>query len=572
MEPTVAQKPDSRTKKQRAEKRWGALKSERSPWLTDYQEVADFLFPRGGRFFTEDRNKGSQRSRVIHNETATQDLETLESGMMSGATSPARPWFRLDTRDPELAKLQPVRQWLDDVTDLILRVFNKSNTYTALHGIYGQLGAFGTGASIVLPDFENVIHHYPVPVGEYCIGQNSKGRVDTFYREFQMTVAQVVHEFGWDNASLSTKSRWNSEDLDGWVTVLHAIEPRRDRDPNLKDAKNMPWSSCYYEVGTDGDKPLRESGFRRFPVLVPRWTVLGSDSYGISPGMKAMGTIKGLQFKERSKADAIALKIDPPLVVPQTMTNRELDAHPGGRTTGDASTTTGVRTLYEVNLDLSDLREDIIRSEERIHRSFFADLFRMLSMQGQDARMTATEVAERHEEKLIALGPVLERLHNELLAPLVEMTFEIMLEMGMLPPPPEELSGQDVSPEFISMLAQAQRAIGTNSIDRFVGSLGMVAQMKPEVLDNFDADKWASEYGDMLGVPAALRIDPADVAALRTARAKAMAAKEQAAAMREQAATAKDLAAAPTGGEQQTALTDILNQFSGYGSPSPSQV
>ena len=122
------------------------------------------------------------------------------------------------------------------------------------------------------------------------------------------------------------------------------------------------------------------------------------------------------------------------------------------------------------------------------------------------------------------------------------------------------------------MLAQAQRAIGTNSIDRFVGSLGMVAQMKPEVLDNFDADKWASEYGDMLGVPAALRIDPADVAALRTARAKAMAAKEQAAAMREQAATAKDLAAAPTGGEQQTALTDILNQFSGYGSPSPSQV
>ena len=109
-----------------------------------------------------------------------------------------------------------------------------------------------------------------------------------------------------------------------------------------------------------------------------------------------------------------------------------------------------------------------------------------------------------------------------------------MLELGLLPQPPEELSGQDVSPEFISMLAQAQRAIGTNSIDRYVGSLGMVAQMKPEVLDNFDADKWASEYGDMLGVPARLRVDPADVAALRTARAQTMAAKEQAAAMREQ--------------------------------------
>jgi hypothetical protein len=180
----------------------------------------------------------------------------------------------------------------------------------------------------------------------------------------------------------------------------------------------------------------------------------------------------------------------------------------------------------------------------------------MLALAGPNTRMTATEVAERHEEKLLALGPVLERLHNELLQPMIENTFEIMLEQGLLPPPPPELQGVDITVEFVSILAQAQRAVGSNSIDRFMGNAMQLAQARPDVLDKVNFDKWADVYSGMVGVPTELIVDDDTVAALRKARANAEAAQAQVAIGREQAAAAKDLAAASTDGRN--ALTDSL--------------
>jgi hypothetical protein len=120
------------------------------------------------------------------------------------------------------------------------------------------------------------------------------------------------------------------------------------------------------------------------------------------------------------------------------------------------------------------------------------------------------------------------------------------------------------------MLAQAQRAIGTNAVDRFVGNLGAIAQMKPDILDKFDQDQWADIYADMLGVDPSLIVADKDVALLRDARNQALAAKEQAAVMQQQSQTVKNMAQAPTQG--QNALTDVVNMFSGYNSPSAIEV
>ena len=183
--------------------------------------------------------------------------------------------------------------------------------------------------------------------------------------------------------------------------------------------------------------------------------------------------------------------------------------------------------------------------------------------------MTATEVAERHEEKLLMLGPVLERLHNELLDPLIEITFERLLKAGVLPPPPEELIGVNLEVEFVSILAQAQRAIGANSTDRFVGNLGAMAQIKPDVLDKFDADRWVDNYADQIGVDPELIVGNEQVALIRQSRAE----QQQAAAAAEQAAKAAETAAklgtVQTGGGASNAGADIMNQLTGYGSPAP---
>lgn len=443
--------------------RWGMLKSERASWLAHWQEITNYLLPRNGRYFRQDRDKGWRRHNNIYDNTGTRALRTLGAGMMAGATSPARQWFRLATADPELNSYQPVKLWLDDVTRRMQLVFQKSNTYRALHSMYEELGAFGTAASLVLPDFKNVLHQYPITCGEYCIATDFQGRVTTLYREFEVTVADLVKEFGYENCSVTVRNMYDRGTLDAWIPIIHAIEPRTDRDHKKRDSKNMPYGSWYFEVGGEEGKFLRESGFQQFPALVPRWSTAGGDIYGNSPGMEALGDIKQLQHEQLRKAQAIDFQTKPPLQVPISMKNRDVETLPGGISFVDGAGM-GIKTAFEVNLNLQYLLNDIMDCRERVRGAFYADMFLMLATQ-PNTRMTATEVAERHEEKLLMLGPVLERLHNELLDPLVDITFTRMLQAGIVPPAPEELQGMDLNVEFVSMLAQAQRAIGTNSVD-----------------------------------------------------------------------------------------------------------
>jgi hypothetical protein len=564
-QPTGTPKAPKAPERDRLLTRWGQLKQERSSWWAHWQEISSYLLPRSGRYFTQDRDKGWRRHNNIYDNTGTRSLRVLGAGMMAGATSPARQWFRLGTSDPQLNEFQPVKLWLDDVQSRMQLVFQKSNTYRALHTMYEELGAFGTASSIVLPDYNNVIHHYPQTIGEYALATDYQGRVNTLYREFEKTVAEIVKEFGIDKVSTTVKNLYDRGQLDTWITIIHAIEPREDRDPKMRDSLNMAYGSYYFELGSNPGKYLRESGFVDFPVVAPRWATTGGDIYGHSPGMEALGDVKQLQHEQLRKAQCIDYQTKPPLQVPTSMKNRDVDTLPGGISFVDANTAGGgIRSAFQVNLDLNALLLDIQDVRERVRGAFYADLFLMLA-NATDTRMTATEVAERHEEKLLMLGPVLERLHNELLDPLIEMTFNRMVEANVLPPPPQELQGMELNVEFVSMLAQAQRAIGTNSVDRFVGNLGVVAQIKPDVLDKFNADEWADAYSDMLGVDPKMIVANENVAMIREARNAAAAERAQQEQLMQSAVAAKDLSAAKTA--EPNALTNVIDMFSGYNSP-----
>lgn len=542
--------------------RWGQLCNERESWMAHWKEISDYLLPRSGRFFVDDRNRGDKRHNNIYDSTGTRALRVLAAGMMAGMTSPARPWFRLTTSDPQLDESAAVKAWLADVTRLMQMVFAKSNTYRALHSMYEELGAFGTASTIVLADFNSVIHHYTLTTGEFAMAADHRGQVNTLYREFQMTVAQMVREFGRNNCSPTVQTLFDRGALEQWVTIMHAIEPRVDRDVTKRDDRNMAWKSVYFEHGGNEDQILRDSGFKEFPALCPRWATTGGDIYGNSPAMEALGDIKQLQHEQLRKAQGIDYKTKPPLQAPTSLKSRDVDTLPGGISFVDsAAPNGGIRSAFEVNIDLSHLLADIQDVRERIKGSFYADLFLMLA-NGTNPQMTATEVAERHEEKLLMLGPVLERMHNEILDPLIEMTFSRMVEAGIVPPPPDELQGMELNVEFVSMLAQAQRAIATNSVDRFVGNLGAVAGIKPEVLDKFDADRWADAYADMLGIDPELIVPGEQVALIRKQRAEAAQAQQQAALLNQGADTAQKLGSVDT--SKQSALTDVTRAFSGY--------
>lgn len=552
------------TPRQKYLRRKTALWNERSSWVSHWREISDYLLPRSGRFFEQDRNRGEKKHNHIYDSTATRALRVLAAGMMSGMTSPARPWFRLAIQDTDMMEFEPVKVWLDDVSKLMREIFSRSNTYRSLHMVYEELGAFGTAATIIRPDFNDVVRHYPLTIGEYALSASARGEIDTIYREVPMTVAQVVEEFGIENVSKSVKNQYDRNNLDQWITVMHAIEPRKDKERSYgkRDSKNMPFKSCYFELAGEGDQMLSESGFNFFPVLAPRWSVAGGDIYGNGPAMEALGDIRQLQHEQLRKAQGIDFQTKPPLQMPVSMKGMEYDTLPGGISWVDPSQPNGaIKSAFEVNLNLQHLLMDIQDVRDRIKGTFYADLFMMMANDTRSG-ITATEVAERHEEKLLMLGPVLERLHNEMLSPMVENTFTMMLEAGILPPPPEELQGMDLNIEFVSTLAQAQRAIGVGAIDRLLGTVGSIATMKPDVLDKLNADQIVDTYADMLGVDPNLIVGDENVAIIRQQRAEAQQRAEQQQQMAMMADTAAKVGGIDTGNPN--ALTDVMQGLQGY--------
>lgn len=552
------------TLKEQLTKQLGMLEQERTTFEPHWRELSDFIIPRGSRFLTSEANRGDRRNNKIVDPTATMANRTLSSGMMSGITSPARPWFKLATPDPEMMDYGPVKLWLETVQNRMNDMFNKSNLYQSLPIIYSSLGTFGTGALAVLEDDEDVIRTMPFPVGSYYIANSPRLSVDTCFRKFSMTVRQLVREFGLNNVSSSTKSAFENGTYEKWVDVVHAVYPNMNRETGKMNAKNKAFRSVYFEVGGDNDKVLRESGYDEFPVMAPRWEVNGEDVYGSScPGMIALGQVKALQLEQRRKAQQIDKQTNPPMIGPTSLKTQRVSLLPGDITYVDQVTgAEGLRPAYMVNPNLGDLLGDIQDTRQLINSAYFVDLFMML--QNVNTRSMPVEaVIEMKEEKLLMLGPVLERLNDEFLDPLIDRAFSMMARKNMLPPPPDVMQGMPLRIEYISVMAQAQKAIGLSSLERFVGFVGNLASAKLEALDKLDVDQAIDNYAVMSGVSPTVVVPQEQAQQTRNDRAQQ---KQQAMALQTGMAAVQG---AKTLSEAKTADPNLLTALAGAAGGQP---
>lgn len=519
---------DYLTLRQRLEQRRAQLDLERQSFISHWRELNEYISPRSARFLTTDRNKGEKRNQKIINSTATFALNILRSGMMGGITSPARPWFMLQTSDPDLNEFAPVKEWLYDVTQRMRTVLSKSNFYNAMPVLYHDIGLYGTHAMAILEDDEDVIRCYTFPIGSYMLANSSRLQIDTCVREFSMTTRQMADFFGKENCSTRVQNLLDRGDYNTWIDVVHVIEPNVNYDGSKLDARFKRYASIYYEKDTnERDRLLSESGFDTFPIIAPRWDVVGEDVYGSSPGMVALGDVKQLQLEEKRKAEAIDKLVRPPMNAPSSMRNRRASILPGDINYVDVNQgQQGFTPAYQIDPRINELMADIQAIEQRINRAFFADLFLMMTnMPGVQPR-TAEEIAERHEEKLLMLGPVLERMNDEALEPAIDRVFEIMLRRGMLPPPPEELQGMVLKVEYTSIIAQAQKLVGAASIERFTSFVGNLAAVKPDVLDRYDVDEAIDTYAEIVGAPPKLVVPLDEANAVREQRAQQVAAQQ----------------------------------------------
>ena len=523
-------------------RRLSDLKVERSSFIFHAKELSENIEPRRGRFFISDRNKGNKRHTKIINSRATQAHRTAQSGIFAGIMSPTRPWFKLETLDQSLMDSADVKAWLYSVEQLIRTIFLESNLYNMAPVMLGELLLFGTGAMSHVDDFENVSRFYTHTFGSYYIAQNDRFEVDTFALEHELQVKQIVADFGLEKVSDFVSEHWRKGNYYVWAPVVQFIESNSDADTRKEAAENKPFRSVWFEPGNiNKNQFLRKSGFDEFPIHVSRWALAGEDIYGTnSPGMIALGDVKSLQTLEKRKAQAIDKLVNPPLKGPPTLRDVPINALPGGVTVYDADgTKEGLTTLYQVDPRLAEMQQDIQGIEARINEAFFVDLFLAISaMRGVQPR-NELELSQRNSERLLMLGPPLQRLQLELLSKIINRTFAQAVRAGILPSPPEGLEGQNLGIRYISALAQAQRAVEVGTIERTAIFAGELATVKPEVLDRFDADEALKQFSQMIGVIPSVITSDEEVEQIRQQRAEQQQAAAQAEQQQQQAAAAQ---------------------------------
>lgn len=212
--------------------------------------------------------------------------------------------------------------------------------------------------------------------------------------------------------------------------------------------------------------------------------------------------------------------------------------------------------MFQVAPQIFELKNLQMMIRNRISRAFYEDLFLMLS--NEDRRnITATEIDERKEEKLLALGPVLEQVNQDLLDPLIDITFNIMVEQERIAEPPEEIAGVDLKVEYISIMAQAQKLVGLGAIERLTGFVGQLASFVPNALKKLKSDEIVDVYAEYTGVPPTIVRSKEEMDEISKAEAQAQAQAQ----MQQQAAVG--LGAMKELSQIETSQGSALDQLSG---------
>jgi len=472
-------------------KRFDYITMQRDNWDTHYQELSDYMLPRKSDIVKK-RSKGEKRTELIYDGTALQAVDLLSASLHGMLTSGASPWFHLDVKDTDLNRDDEVREWLQDSSMRMMRAFNQSNFETEIHEIYVDLSVFGTGCVFTELSDDKRLRFSTRHISEFYVEEDQFGMVDTVFRKYSTTASTAIKRFGIENVGDFIKKTFEKKP-DEHVDIMHVVTPNDERDITKLDNTNMPFSSVY--VCMQSKMVLSQGGFEEMPYAVPRFLKSTGEVMGRSPAMIALPDVKMLNLMSKTIIQAAQKTIDPPLLVPDDGFLLPVRTQPGGLNfyrsgTRDTITPLNSGSNIQVGLAMEEQRRSAIRS------AFYVDQL----LTGGNPNMTATEVVQRQEERMRVIGPVLGRLMNEMLRPLIDRVFGLMLRADMLAPAPAILQGRDIDIEYVSPLARAQKSSSLNNTMKALEILLPLSQTLP-VADHLDPDGLVRHITDSLGVP-----------------------------------------------------------------------
>ena len=516
----------------------------------DWQELADYFLPRSVRFLVRNVNKTPTKNKKIKDSATLKAVRNFSSGMMSGATNPATNWFRIRIKNYNMKYDWAVKKWCNIVETTIKDVFNASNFYEKLPAAYKQLGVFALSTISLESDTDTIMRAKLLPIGSYRYAKNEKGQVDTMCRVYMETAKNLYTKFGEENVSEAVKNCIKSKKFEQLFEVVHFVEPNAEYMPNSVWAKNKKFISVYYEAEGNKDKLLSKSGFDKFPFVVFEAEVNGEDVYPTECcGVNALPDAKQLMAMVVDEGKIIKKIGSPQLKGPAELKNKKLTDQPATFTENNQNGD-GLQPVYQVPPAVVQPLEALLEAKRQsIYELFFNDLFAMI-LNTADRGRTATEVNELKEEKMTLLSPILEQIHSGLKT-VMEWVFIECMNRRVIPAPPAQIKGGELEIEFVSMLAQAQKAQKISAMERFsTFTINLAQAIDPMLVKKLNGAKIIDDYADYVNINPEQVVPTEYVDKMRQAQQEKQEQAEQMAALQQGSEIVKNVGGADAfGGE-----------------------
>lgn len=500
----VAKSEPTKAEQDKAEeiiRRLDKMKSDRGTLDSTLQEVSDRVLPRKSHV-TETYVPGRKRkvTKELVNDTAIFANQDMAGGLFAHLFSGR--WFALKARRKELNDSEAVKTWFMEATRILLEELAVSNFNNEIYELLLDLGWCGTPCIGVFPGVDTWLSFETYHFSQYFIAENNRKKVDTNYRRFEYTARQAVQEWGIENLGKDIQEAYNSaerKDRDKKFWFIHAIFPREEYSDSYPAIKSrQPIASIWVDV--KARKIIKVDGYYEMSKFSPRWVKCSGDVWGRSPGMFALATIKLTNTMDGDVVRAGQLQVAKPILAPDDgfvgtvrIAPRSILYYRKSLQGRDKPETLDIGGRMDWAFAMLDKKEDVIR------KGFFNDLFVML---GELAgTKTAYEISERIEEKHSRIIAPIGRLQTELSNGMLRRSLAILGRAGRLPPVPQELVGQEYEIEYISKLALALKILEVRALASGMEVMALLAELKPEMIDNWDTDEIARGVPERVGWP-----------------------------------------------------------------------
>jgi len=432
----------------------------------------------------------------IYDDTAFRSIKILASGLYSYLTSPASQWFKLDTVDDVSSK----EKKLSELTDVLFLKFRESNFYQVLDVFYKNLINYGVSLLYEEIDDYGNLRFKVIHPRSFVFSRDAWGNLTEVIVSLSMPVAEVVNVFGLKNVSEQVAKKFE-ENPNEHITILFGV---------YRDYKGeKPYKSVWVEKETE--KTLKEGFYDSMPFFLAQWETPSDKIYGTSPSIDALPSIILANRITKTFWVNNEKLANPPLDVPHDGYVGDIDISPGAinyRMTSDPNNRIlPIITSGDINITI----ESIQTVRQQIEEKYYVDLF-ILS---KDTTMTATEVIQRTQEKLLLLGSVIGRMMHDVLRPLIGRSINLLISAGLV-----DTDIEDIKIDFLSPLAQSQKSTEYNAMLMVLNTAIQVAQFNPQSLDIINWDNFLRKVGDVYNVDARIFNDDDTVEQIRQQQAQ----------------------------------------------------